>query len=210
MATISDAQGHFHFLATPGETMLYCNDGKHNASIMEVTVPESDPMPLVTLKVEPLDKPQGYFGSTITMGHQVLKVNETQPVLAEGETPRAEPFGCYQQIIELQSESALPATAHWRVYHKDKPLESSFLNPMSGEITRTDKAIMILMTYQLGQTYSIELDLEGRQLLGAGRRRRAERHWRQPEDGPAQQDGDLSPHCPILLSLPIAGLDPDQ
>jgi hypothetical protein len=162
MYTFTNSQGEFHFWAPPGDAMLYCNDGQCNASI-DMKVSETDPLGMVTLEAEKAMTPATYLGAGVSSAQPVLKVTDEQPVIAEGETQRAEWVGCYQQLIEFQSESALPTTAHWRVYQKDKPLESTIANAMSGHMSLTNKTIMITVNDQGGQPSKVELDLEGYQ-----------------------------------------------
>ncbi|MFT3881289.1 MAG: sigma factor-like helix-turn-helix DNA-binding protein [Gemmatales bacterium] len=161
MGTTTDQQGNFHFWAPPGRTMLYCNDGKYEASV-EVTIPEKETPSIVTMEANKLATPQRYMGDRAVMGLTALLPQAEKGVFAADDAKQVRPALVYHQIIELKTDQKLPAHAHWRVYSHDQPMESaSFMHRFCGVQSLPGNTMLASIPQDNDGALKLEIDLEG-------------------------------------------------
>jgi len=157
MITASDQKGVFVFWVPPGDAMIYCNDGKHQAGTSLGVHEKQHPLSIV-LKAE---KQENIFtGSGMIM--EDLQLGLDQAVIAEGDTKRSQTASYALQEINFQTEKKLPAIAHCRLYQQDKvPQSTVTFNRMAGMQSLRGNSVVVQIPQQQDQSYSLEVDLEG-------------------------------------------------
>ena len=161
MGTTTDQDGKFHIWTPPGRTMLYCGDGKHQASV-ELTISEKEQEPTITMEAVEVVAPPGYMGNKAVMGLSALRLQAEKAVFAADDIKQTRPILVYHQLIEFKADQRLPTHARWRVYSHDQALESaSFMNRFSGLSPLLGKPIIASVPQETDGSLKLELDLDG-------------------------------------------------